>query len=355
MIRIESARKIWSEWRIGAWLSGIASALLLSVVVGALFSYATPGSWTLTKSVRERSPFPAVMVGWHTVASFSDIADDLSSVRSFYEKQDFSSMGLRVDFSTEEGKTRLKVREREIINRMLENEVIRRAANREGLSITQEQAEEAVSKELNVEGNDVEGVEDRIASLYGWSLSEFAEKVVHPSLYEEELRKRFASDSSRFVEAKTKVETAKKRLDDGRTFTDVAVELSEGRTAKNGGSMGWFTYDDLDTALQLAARSQKAGVAGNVLESDLGFHILFVNDRKTENGIELVDLSQIFVRKQTFGDWLSEELKTLPVWVLAPEYEWNRDTARVEFRDPELRQFEMNLLQNSEGDASVMF
>lgn len=294
-------------------------------------------------------------VGRHTVASFPDIADDLSSVRSFYENQDFSSIGLRVDFSTEDGRKRLKVREREIINRMLENEVIRMAANREGLTITKEQAEKAVSEELNVEGNDVEGVEDRIASLYGWNLSEFTEKVVRPSLYEEELRKRFASDSSRFVEAKRKAETAKKRLDDGRTFMDVASELSEGRTAVNGGNMGWFAYDDLDTALQSAARSQKTGVAGDVLESGLGFHIMLVNGRKTENGKELVDLSQVFVRKQTFGDWLTERLKELPVLVMAPEYEWNRDTAQVEFRDPELRQFETNLLQNSEGDASVMF
>lgn len=355
MIRIENVRRIWDEWRLGSWLLGAAVALLVAVIFGLVFAYLAPGSWSVTKSVRARLPFPMVMVGFRDAASFGDVADNLSSVKSFYENQDFSAVGLRVDFSTEDGKKRLKIREREIINRMLENEIIRKAAKREGIVISSDQAKKAVSEQLNTEGNDVKGVERRLSQLYGWTIPQFTEKIVLPSLYEEELRKRFEADSSMFADSKKKIEEAKKRLDDGRTFFDVAAELSDGRTAEKGGEMGWFSYDDLDTALQGAAKGQKIGVSGNVIESELGFHIILVNDRKTENGKDLVDLSQIFVRKQTFGDWLAEEMKSASVRVLAPEYEWNRDAARVDFRDPELRQFETNLLQNSEGDASVMF
>lgn len=355
MIRIANVRRIWDEWRLGSWLFGAAVALLATVVFGLVFAYLAPGSWSASEAVRARLPFPMVMVGFHNAASFADVADNLSSVRSFYENQDFSAIGLRVDFSTEDGKKRLKIREREIINRMLENEVIRRAARREGIAISRDQANEAVSDQLNADGNDVKGVEDRLSQLYGWTIPQFTEKIVLPSLYEEELRKRFEADSSRFADSKKRIEEAKKRLDDGRTFSDVAAQLSDGRTADKGGEMGWFSYDNLDTALQGAAEGQKIGVSGNVIESELGFHILLVNDRKTESGKDLVDLSQIFVKKQTFGDWLAEEMKGASVRVLAPEYQWNRDAAQVDFRDPELRQFETNLLQNSEGDASVMF
>jgi hypothetical protein len=355
MIRIENVRKIWGEWRLGSWLFGAMAALLAAVVFGMVFAYLTPVSWSITKSVRSRLPFPMVMVGFRDAASFGDVADNLSSVKGFYENQDFSAIGLRVDFSTEDGKKRLKIREREIINRMLENEIIRRAAKREGIVISPDQAKRAVSDQLNTQGNDVQGVENRLSQLYGWTIPQFTEKIVLPSLYEEELRRRFEADSSRFAESKKKIEEARKRLDDGRTFFDVAVELSDGRTADKGGAMGWFSYDNLDAALQVAVRGQKTGVSGNIIESELGFHIILVNDRKTESGKDLVDLSQVFVRKQTFGDWLAEEMKGTSVRVLAPEYEWNREAARVEFRDPELRQFETNLLQNSEGDASVMF
>ena len=155
--------------------------------------------------------------------------------------------------------------------------------------------------------------------------------------------------------AKKKAEMARKRLDDGRSFADAATEFSEGKTAGNGGDMGWFPYADLAASLQDAAKNQKIGVPGDVIESDLGFHILLINERKTENGKDLVELSQIFVKKKTFGDWLTSELQGMSIHVLAPEYEWNQDAARVEFHDPALRQFEANLLQNSQGDASVIF
>lgn len=355
MIQVETVRNFCREWRLGSWLLGIGSALIAVVVLGMVIAYLLPGSWTLTKSVRERLPFPMVNVGFRGVASFRNVADDLSAVKGFYENQDFSMIGLRVDFTTEDGKKRLKIREREIINRMLENEVIWREAKSRGIEISREQADKAVAEQLSAEGNDVKGVENRIMRLYGWSISQFTEKVVRPSLYEEELKKLFDADTSRFAEAKKKADEAKKRLADGRAFADVAAELSEGRTADKGGDMGWFAYDNLDESLRDAARNQKIGVAGDVLGSELGFHILVVNERKTENGKELVHVSQIFVRKQTFGDWLAERMKMVSVHVLAPEYQWNPETAQVEFRDPELRQFEANILQNSEGDASVLF
>jgi len=355
MIRIEVMKEIWKEWRVGSWLFGIGSALLVVAVFGLVFAYVAPGSWDITGTVRNRLPFPMVTAGWRGVASFRDVASDLASVRRFYEGQDFSSVGMRVDFTTESGKKRLKIREREIVNRMLENEAIRAAAEREHIDITEEQAQKAVYDQLNVTGSDAKAAEDRLMKLYGWTIPEFTEKVVRPSLYEEALTKRFEADASRFAEAKAKAEEARKRLDDGRSFADVALELSEGRTADKGGDMGWFSSGELDPALQDAAKNRKTGVPTGVIESGLGFHIILVNDRKTENGQDLVELSQIFVRKQTFGDWLTEELKGMSVHVLTPEYEWNNDTARVEFRDPTLKRFEENLSQNSEGDASVLF
>jgi hypothetical protein len=355
MMQLETEKNDWREWRVGSWLIGIGGALIVAVIFGLIFSYFTPSSWPITQSIRARMPFPAVTIGFRNVVSFSAVSDDLLSVRNFYENQDFSSVGLRVDFTTEDGKKRLKIREREIINRMLENEAIRRAAKREGIVVTREQADKAVADQLNVEGNDVKGVETRLAQLYGWSIPQFTEKVVIPSLYEEELRKLFSADTSRFAESKKKIEESRKRLDDGRTFSDVAADLSEGRTSNAGGTMGWFSYGDLDEALRDAVKKQKVGISGDSIESELGFHIILVNDRKTEGGKEMVSLSQIFVKKQTFGDWLTEEMKRLSVHVLAPEYEWNRDMARVEFRDASLREFESNLLQNSEGDASLVF
>ncbi len=348
-------RRLWQEWKIGSWLFGFGSALIVVIAFTFAFAYAAPNSWDITGMIRSQLPLPMVTAGWSDAASFRDVATDLASVRRFYESQDFSTVGLRVDFTTEDGKKRLKIREREIINRALENDAIARAAARDGIRISDADAQKAVADQLSMQGNDPNAVKDRLMKLYGWTIPEFTGKVVRPALFEEALRKRFEADTTNFVEAKKKAEMARKRLDDGRSFADAATEFSEGKTAGNGGDMGWFPYADLAASLQDAAKNQKIGVPGDVIESDLGFHILLINERKTENGKDLVELSQIFVKKKTFGDWLTSELQGMSIHVLAPEYEWNQDTARVEFHDPALRQFEANLLQNSQGDASVIF
>ncbi|HWQ60420.1 MAG TPA: peptidylprolyl isomerase [Candidatus Fimivivens sp.] len=352
---IENARNFWSEWRVGSWLLGIGSALLVSAVFCLLFAYVAPGTWSMTQKVRSLLPFPEVTVGWRAVASFREVASDLRSVRHFYESQDFSSLGMRVDFKTEDGRKRLRIKELEIINKRLEDEAIREIAQGMGITITDTQAQRAVEDQLTTQGNDAKAASDRIMSLYGWTIPEFTEKVVLPSLYREALQQRIEADESRFAGAKGKAEDARKRLDDGRPFSDVATAVSEGRTADKGGDLGWFSHEDLAPELQDAAKNLKIGVGSGVIESDLGFHIIVVNDRKKDNGKDLVELSQIFFRKQSFGDWLTERMKSMPIRVLSPDYRWNSERAQVEFRDEAMRQSEADLLRNSQGDPSLLF
>lgn len=351
----EAVRRYWDEWRIGSWLLGMGSAVAIALAVGLIFAYILPASWGVTGKVRSVLPLPVATIGWSGVASFSDLSGNLSSVRHFYETQDFSKLGMRVDFTTADGQKRLKIREKEILNKMIEDEALRRLAVREGIHISEADATKVVAEQVRAIGGEEKGVAEKLSRLYGWSLAEFEDKVVLPSLYEEELRKRFESDSSQFADAKSKADRGKKLLADGRSFADAAKEVSEGRTADKGGAMGWFSYDDLILPLQEPAKIQKIGEAGDVIESALGFHIIQVDERKTEKGKEFVRLSQIFIAKKTFGDWLAGEMRAMDVRVLAPEYRWNRETARAEFDDADFRRFETEILQKSEGDASVSF
>ncbi len=353
---VEAVKGRLRDWKVGSWALGIGSALALAFVFALAFAYMAPASWGITAGVRHMLPLPVVVSGWRNVVSYRDLSFKLASVRQSFESQDFASVGLRVDFTTEDGKKRLKIRERELVNRALENEAMWRIATREGISITMRDARKAVEDELaTVEDDTRDAAETRLFRRYGWTLDEYTGEVVLPSLYEERLREWFKNDPSRFAEARKKAEAAKSRLDDGRSFADVAAEFSEGRTAGDGGAMGWFGYETLDPSLRDPIRQQEVGVVGGILESDLGFHIVLVNGRKTEDGSDLVDLSQIFIVKQSFGDFLAEEMRSMPIRVLAPEYEWDREGARVEFGDPELRRFEEDFLRNSEGDASVVF
>lgn len=351
----KSFPETFRDMRMTPWLLGAGSAVLVLAVLGILSAYVFPYRWGVTQKVRAVLPFPAVMVEYGTAATSRDIARDLASIRRFYENQDFGSMGLRVDFTTEDGKKRLKIREREIVNKMAEDEAIRILAARQGVTVTDDQAAAEVAKRMQEVGGNESDVKDRLFRLYGWGLRDFREKVVIPSMLEESLRTSFAADASQFVSAKAKIESAAHALADGKDFSAVASEFSEGRTATDGGALGWFIYGDLIAPLQEAAKTQKVGIPGAALESDLGFHILQVDERKTENGKDLVRVSQIFTKKKTFGDWLSEQMTGLHVRVLLPEYVWDRDASRVEFKDSLLRQYETEILKKSEGDASLLY
>jgi len=351
---MDTIRSYWERWRLGYWMAGAVSAAFVVSVLLLLSAYILPSGWTSVRSVRGLMPFPLVLVSGRPATTYADVSRNLTALRTFYESQDFSSIGLRVDFSTPEGQERLRIREREIINKAIEDAEIRRLAEDRGIRFSEKDAmEETLRKARETDGESA--ARENVGRLYGWDLERFAREVVLSDLYRTALERSFSSDPGRFAEAKSRIAEAEDMLADGRSFRDVSSAVSEGGTADSGGSLGWFTYDQLIGPLREPARTIGIGTPSPVIESDLGFHILLVDGRRTETGEEMVGISQIFVRKETFGDWLTEELRKADVRVLAPEYRWDAETASVEFRDGSLREREQELLERAEGDASVMF
>jgi hypothetical protein len=45
----------------------------------------------------------------------------------------------------------------------------------------------------------------------------------------------------------------------------------------------------------------------------------------------------------------------MSIIVLSPEYQYNKETARVEFKDKDMRDFEKNLFEKADGDAAFLF
>ncbi len=331
--------------------------LLGLVVIGVLFIatlvmvYALPRSQA--ESVVNRFPYPVAVIGYREAVTHRTLSANLASVRSFYENQDFSKIGMRVDFTTEEGQKRLKVREKEVLNKMIEDKAIMLLAKERGIRVSDESVREGLRRKLEEYGSGEE-VKKSLARLYGWTLSDFEEKVVLPSLYEEKLRESFLKETDN-SKAEDKIRSAQEALRGGMTFEDVAKKYSEGKTADEGGELGWYRLGDLTPELQKAVAAQKSGVAGDVVESDLGFHIVLVEEVKKEQDTSLYRLRQIFMKKTMFADWLSEKMRQVSIFILSPEYRWNADEARAEFRDKQMIEFEKELFEKAQGDASFFF
>jgi parvulin-like peptidyl-prolyl isomerase len=174
-------------------------------------------------------------------------------------------------------------------------------------------------------------------------------------MYKQQLQQSVQQSDKGMTDAKNKINQALKELEDGKDFGEVAKTYSEGESAKSGGELGWLTLDQMIPEIAAAATVLNKGEKSGIIESALGFHIVKIDDRKTENDVESIKLSQIFVRSKNFSDWLFEQEKSFKVYIPLKDYYWDKDSQSVQFTSPGLRDFEKNLQENSPDDISMMF
>lgn len=322
--------------------------LLLLVIASFIFFYATPRDSAMVRRVTATFPYPIVFVNGSFITEHT-LAKNMDSVRRFYENQDFASLGLRVDLTTEEGQKRLRVREREVLNKMVEDAAFKAIAKKRGIEITEEEVKEDIKTRIDTYGTGAE-VEDNLHRLYGWTLKDFAEKVVTPALYQSKLQELYRSEVDQTV-AREKIELAEKELTAGGNFSEVARKYSEGGTSESGGSLGWFQSMDIAPELQEAVKTAPIGKATAIQESSLGYHILLVEETKMDGDMILYRLSQIFAPKISFSTWLTQEMQNLTVFVWSPFYRWNEERAQVDFREEAWQQYEQSVYENSAQDA----
>jgi len=336
-------------WLIVGISAGVIFVFLLFLVLGVYkFNWSNRFFVGATKII----PFPAVYVRRAGSISVNEIKANKLAVKKFYESQDFEKIGMRVDFSTDQGAKRLAVKEKEIINKMIENKVIENLAQKRDITLTDTAVAMELESNIQQFGNKDNLMSD-LARLYGWTIKDFEQKVVKPEMYSEKLAQVYANEmdtSAQQAKIKSLHEKATSKKED---FAKVAKENSDGQSAENGGDLGWSTKDQLIQAVADKAFSMKAGEISEPIESPLGFHILKLEEKKTDNGQDLVHLRQIFVKKTTFADWLKEKTKDYSVTIFLKDYQWNSNEAQIEFRDGGMRTFEQNLPANSEGDPSV--
>ena len=331
--------------------------LLIFVVgiflLGGLAVYELGTDNALARNFTKHLPYPALFWGSNTI-SIAEVEQDLDSIRHFYESQDFSTIGARVDFNTEDGRKRLKIKERKIINKLIENKLIETEARKRGIMISDEQVTKEVDDKLAQYGSG-QSLKDNMNKLYGWSIEDFKNKIVKPDMYKEALFADIQKNDQAGKEEKNKINAALDDLNHGIGFEDVAKKYSEGESAKNAGDLGWFSADKMLPEIVQPVFALAKGETSGIIESQLGYHIIKVEDKKSMDGVDQIKLRQIFVRTVDFADWLKQAQQNLKIHVLMKGYQWNGSTGQVEFKDGDLRNFEENLVRNSPGDVSVMF
>jgi parvulin-like peptidyl-prolyl isomerase len=329
--------------------------LILLVVLNGVFIYFFNANNNFEKKIDGIIPYPEAIMGYQHLITFNEVDENLKAVKIFYENQNFSSIGLRVDFSTDDGKKRLKIKEKEILNKMIEDFAVKTIAEKFGVKISDDDVNQEVSRTMKEYGTE-DLTRGKLNDLYGWTLEDFKQKVVKPDMYRKEVEKIYAKDDKLNAQPKQKIGDVAKDLKANGDFARTAEKFSEGASAKDGGELGWYKKEQLIQEIADKITSLKKGEKSDIMESSLGFHIVEMEDlKKGETGESLFKIRQIFVAKETFADWLGEKMKGISVVVLAKDFVWNKNSLTVEFSNKDLKNFEDKIKSESPGDASVIF
>jgi parvulin-like peptidyl-prolyl isomerase len=342
--------------KISTMVYGFLILIVVTIAIGMILAYGTSSEVgnKIANKISKVIPFPAAIIDWRNIVYINDLQANLASVQKFYQTQNFAKEGLRIDFTTENGKKRLKVKEREVLDKMVEDRIIEILAKNKGITVSEKEVNDVVSQKLNEFGT-AEEVKNDLLKSYGWSLEDFKKRVVLPNLYMEKLAQEISTKQTDTTKSKEKITQAQNELEKGKDFSDVVRSYSEGPSRDKGGELGWAKKDQVMPELQKALFGTETLAKNAIIESSIGFHIIEIENRKKQDGNELLQLRQVFVAKNTFADWLEKEKKNTKVYLPLADFTWNAKDGMVDFRDQKMRIFEKEERAKVQGDASIMF
>lgn len=95
------------------------------------------------------------------------------------------------------------------------------------------------------------------------------------------------------AEAKKKIESVLNEINkDGSNFADMAKKYSQCPTSIQGGDLGYFHHGQMVKPFEDAAFALQPGQISEIVETEFGYHIIFVEDKKPERQLELEEVSE---------------------------------------------------------------
>ena len=88
-----------------------------------------------------------------------------------------------------------------------------------------------------------------------------------------------------------------KLLNSGRDFSKLAKEKSTGPSGANGGQLGWFGLGQMVPKFETAVRVLKIGQVSQPVETQFGWHIILLNDRRLKPPPTIEELRPELIQK----------------------------------------------------------
>lgn len=160
---------------------------------------------------------------------------------------------------------------------------------------------------------------DLLIQAYAISKTEVTDEEIQAAYdaFKPEIRASHILIGSDVENAEEKAKDLKKQIDEGADFATLAKENStDSGSAANGGDLDFFGTGVMDSAFEEAAYSLEVGEVSDVVQSQFGFHIIKLTDKKEKDSF---DNMKEELRKQVAGNKLTNELAAQYLQELAEE------------------------------------
>ncbi len=252
---------------------GLVVIVIGAAVVFTIGVYKWGWSGKTTGVVLRAVPYPVAMVNNNPIR-FSDYLSDIDTLHKFYATV-AQTEGVSGSLPTD-----AEIR-KTVMDRLVQNEVLNEAAVKYNLTVTPKEIDDEFAK-LSQQRSDTD-IAKEISDLYGWTVPQFKEKVMRPYVLQQKLSEALSKDATLNKEAEDKASALLARARAGEDFAQLAKDNSaDPGSAADGGELGWFGKGVMVPEFEQAAFSTKKGEITDVVKTEFGYHIIKVEDVKTD-------------------------------------------------------------------------
>lgn len=279
-------------------LAIVAGVIGLALVVFAVLIYQFNSSSNLVYRVSRFVPFPAARVDGRFV-SYGDYLFQLNPAKHYYSNAALSeqSNSKPVDFSTPEGKKKLEQLEQLALEQAEQVVVIKKLAKEKGVTVSKQELNDKVKEDIEKQGGKNK-FNQALEYYYGWNEGDYR-RAIYVQMLQRKLQPTYSSDERK------KAEAALKRVQSGEDFAKVASEVSQDPGSKDkGGDLGFASKGSYVPEFEAAAYKLKPGEVSGIVETQFGFHIIKLTEKKDDQ----IKVSHILVPYQDVQQIVSQQL-----------------------------------------------